>query len=591
MHPRQGWNGICATVAFAGAAALALQHLASLSLPGCGPASACAQLAASPWGTFLGWPVSYWGATYFAGLSLAFWSTPPEGPPATLRWIVLLGGGISIAFLGRMAVEQTWCGYCLAVHVANLSLVVGLIANRPSMSRPMWSRPLVIFLLGMAGVAGGLGVVDHWHRDRVERDNAAELANTIEQASRHTSLDDAADGTGFTGRHPLGADKAMARLVVFHDYQCRECQELDTALDAMRVEFPSLAVSVRHYPLCAECNPALKYRFFHQEACAAAQLAEAAGRLGGEDAFWTCHRWLFERKGKYIPSDVAELAEVMGVDAVKLQRLADSAEIREIIAEDVSQANKLGATGTPFVFLNGVEVRGTSSDPKLVRQAVEAVLANSPPELSPAADSQPQEADDRMLTEFEAADLNEKVLEPVARHALGSENARHRLVLMWEYQSEYSPELWQAIENLLTRRTDVRVELVQFPVSKALNPNRFGESSPEFYPNSSKAVQLAEAAFRLGGSSAFWQAHRTLMTNWPTISVEQVAEATHLDAPDLQREMGSTAIAEAIASDIVKTERLDVKWATAAWLDGKKLPTLSPSVKLLERILDAPPKR
>ena len=126
---------------------LVLEHMVGLSLPGCGPGSACAQASESVWGKVpvIDWPVSFLGLAYFLGLLLT-WLTLRGGVPATLRMLVRLGVLLSLGFVVVMVRGGYLCPYCLVTHVGNFTFwgLVELVA-RPA--RPSW-RPL----LGVAGV-------------------------------------------------------------------------------------------------------------------------------------------------------------------------------------------------------------------------------------------------------------------------------------------------------------------------------------------------------------------------------------------------------------------------------------------------------
>ena len=72
-------------VSLAASFMLVLEHMGGLSLPGCGPGSACAQVTSSVWGKIpLGavkWPVSHVGLAYFLAV-LVVWLGSGRGVPA-----------------------------------------------------------------------------------------------------------------------------------------------------------------------------------------------------------------------------------------------------------------------------------------------------------------------------------------------------------------------------------------------------------------------------------------------------------------------------------------------------------------------------
>src|SRR5690606_27324872 len=103
---------------------------------------------------------------------------------------------------------------------------------------------------------------------------------------------------GFEGRYRHGPEVVPVRIVVFTDYQCPDCDQLDQTLEGLIQGRPDVAVSVKHFPFSKACNPNVP-REMHPNACWAARAAEAAGVLRGRDGFWAMHRWLFSRRGSF----------------------------------------------------------------------------------------------------------------------------------------------------------------------------------------------------------------------------------------------------------------------------------------------------
>src|SRR5947209_3345104 len=78
---------------------MVVQHLGGLSLPGCRPAGPCARAAASRWGAVGGWPVSFLGLAYFAGLTAAWTLLGRGGVPRPLRYVIRAGAAVSAGFV------------------------------------------------------------------------------------------------------------------------------------------------------------------------------------------------------------------------------------------------------------------------------------------------------------------------------------------------------------------------------------------------------------------------------------------------------------------------------------------------------------
>src|SRR5690606_18544077 len=78
-----------------------------------------------------------------------------------------------------------------------------------------------------------------------------------------------------------------------------DCQDIERQVEALLAQRSDLSVSHKHFPMCTDCNVYMGRANMHRNACWAARAAEAAGIVGGNDAFWKMHHWLFEVKGYF----------------------------------------------------------------------------------------------------------------------------------------------------------------------------------------------------------------------------------------------------------------------------------------------------
>jgi protein-disulfide isomerase len=94
---------------------------------------------------------------------------------------------------------------------------------------------------------------------------------------------------------------------------------------------------------------------FHAKAPAAHAAAEAAHRQG---KFWEMHDKIFADQRKMSPEKYLEYATELDLDLEQFQQDVASAEVKSRIDADKLQAAKLGSTGTPAFFVNGLNLSG-----------------------------------------------------------------------------------------------------------------------------------------------------------------------------------------------------------------------------------------
>ena len=83
--------------------------------------------------------------------------------------------------------------------------------------------------------------------------------------------------------------------MVWGDYQEPFTAEADGMIRALLANRSDASYEFRHYPINKACNPVTP-RDMHPLACRASFAAEAAGQLGGTEAYWSMHVWLMENQ-------------------------------------------------------------------------------------------------------------------------------------------------------------------------------------------------------------------------------------------------------------------------------------------------------
>jgi protein-disulfide isomerase len=156
-----------------------------------------------------------------------------------------------------------------------------------------------------------------------------------------------------------GSEKAQVTLVVFTDFECATCGPRHAALERLVAEYGDrVRLVVRDFPL-----------FQHGNAQKAAEAAEAAREQG---KYWEYAAILFQNPSALQPDKLKEYATRAGLDRAKFDAALDSGKFAEKVQRDLLDGQKLGVSGTPAVFANGMPVKDFSYEG--VKAAVEAAL-------------------------------------------------------------------------------------------------------------------------------------------------------------------------------------------------------------------------
>ena len=144
----------------------------------------------------------------------------------------------------------------------------------------------------------------------------------------------------------IGPDRAAAVLVVFSDYQCPYCAQLEQRLAALRSRYSNdLAVVYRHFPLAN-----------HPAAVDAAIASECAATQGSFEAMHTALFAVQPQLGALHWDSIAVRAGVPNLSA--FNDCMDSGEAQIRIDSDVDAASSFGARVTPILLGGGTRMLG-----------------------------------------------------------------------------------------------------------------------------------------------------------------------------------------------------------------------------------------
>jgi protein-disulfide isomerase len=147
------------------------------------------------------------------------------------------------------------------------------------------------------------------------------------------------------GSPAMGPDTAPVTIVEFSDFQCPFCGRVGPTLKKIKKEYgDQVRIVFKHQPLD-----------FHAKAPAAHAAAEAAHRQG---KFWEMHDKIFADQKAMSPEKYVEYATELELDVDQFKADVASEDVKKRVDADKKEAAKLGSTGTPGFFINGLNLKG-----------------------------------------------------------------------------------------------------------------------------------------------------------------------------------------------------------------------------------------
>jgi protein-disulfide isomerase len=211
------------------------------------------------------------------------------------------------------------------------------------------------FTTGLLAVAVGCAVVVTGlvvKREITSPDTPTiELAPPIENWQALSSR-----GPGIRGQSPI------LQVVEFGDFQCPICRTfaLSAMAGVLREHRDEVEFVYRHFPL--------PYHSFARPTANAAECADRQGRFQG------IYEAFFSAQDSIGVLPIEEFARRAGIpDSLAFSKCMMDPAIAEIVEQDRLEALRVGATGTPTLFLNGRRLAGATDSvtfDKLVKVAL-----------------------------------------------------------------------------------------------------------------------------------------------------------------------------------------------------------------------------
>lgn len=132
-------------------------------------------------------------------------------------------------------------------------------------------------------------------------------------------------------------------ITEYSDYQCPACKGAYFTVERLLEEYDGeISLEYKHFPL----------RSIHPYAQSSAEAAECANDQG---KFWEYTDLLFQNSPALTKRDLKNYASQLGLNK-SFDACLDSSAKKVIVDSDYSQALKIGLTGTPSFFVNGVQM-------------------------------------------------------------------------------------------------------------------------------------------------------------------------------------------------------------------------------------------
>jgi protein-disulfide isomerase len=303
------------------------------------------------------------------------------------------------------------------------------------------------------------------------------------------------------GHSPVrGENDAKVTIVVWSDFQCPFCSQLETTLEEIRKIYGSrVRIAWKNLPLA-----------FHQNARPAAEAAMAACEQG---KFWEMHDLLFANQNRLDRARLDRFAEQLHLDVRRFGAAMDSHQFKAAIDADIAAGARLGVRGTPTLFINGEIVMGAEPLEGLKSKIDRALVANqSYDEImkNARADAADAPVDGSLSVE-------QRVYEVDARGpSRGPRSAPVTIIEFSDFQCPFCSRVEPTLDRIAkTYANKVRIVWKNHPL-----------------PFHDKATLAAEAALAADAQGRFWEMHDMLLANQHALdraSLERYARQIGLD--------------------------------------------------------------
>jgi protein-disulfide isomerase len=351
----------------------------------------------------------------------------------------------------------------------------------------------------------------------------------------------------------LGPSDAPVTLAMFLDYQCAFCKRSHVTVKQLRERYGDrLRVVFLQNPLDN-----------HEQAPLAARALLAAAALGRLEEM---HERLMVASSLE-PGAILEQARAAGLDPAAFAAGLDAAGHQARILEDRQQAARIGATATPYFFVNGRPLRGAQPLESFTRLIDEELSGAVGPTRWLA--SVGSEADAIPASARQGSPMFD--LEGSIRR--GREDAPVTVVEFTDYQCGFCARSQAILERLLAEyKGKLQVVVKNLPL--------------DFHGQARAAAIASLAADRQG---KYWEYRRTLFANQQALSnenLERFAREAGFDMKRYAKDIASPELAGIVDRDQEQAAAAGVEGTPTFFVNGRILVGAQP-FEAFKAIIDA----
>jgi protein-disulfide isomerase len=332
---------------------------------------------------------------------------------------------------------------------------------------------------------------------------------------------------------PAEPPPARVEIVLFSDFQCPYCAQFAQPFHELQtkgVDGVETTVLFKNFPLSMHPNAQLA----HQAAMAARE----------QGKFWEMHDLLFANQQRAQRADLLGYARKLGLNMVRFEKDMDSESIKQLIAADVSEGNKLGVSGTPTYTINGKAYSGTKPFAQLTQ------LIGGEQRRARAL-----------------AEITDSVM------SKGPADAPVTLELFVDLQSPVSPPAIDVVNQLMQRYpATVRLQFRNFPLS--------------FHPQAALAHEAAMTAARQG---RFWEFATFILGHQGSLREQDLiayAGSLGLDATQFAATIRDHRYAPRVDADVMAGLSRGIRGSPVILVNSKRIDGV-PSLQTLTEYVEA----
>ena len=203
-------------------------------------------------------------------------------------------------------------------------------------------------LLVMVSLPVNGGSVDRAEIEKIVADYIAANGEKIQEslvAAQRREQQKATAGLISEETPTRGPDDAKVTIIEFSDFECPFCARVQGTIQAIEKAYPGqLRFAFKQLPLS-----------FHENAKPAAYAALAAHKQG---KYWQFAEKLWQSGGSLNEQRYVQIATELGLNMKRFNADRNSPAVVKQVQQDLMDAAKVEARGTPFFFINGEPLSG-----------------------------------------------------------------------------------------------------------------------------------------------------------------------------------------------------------------------------------------